>query len=76
MKNLVILKNRLALIIMALLTSVYTYAQDGAAKVDVDITKSSGENWYNNPILWVVGIAVFILLFVAILRGGDRRTDA
>ena len=76
MKNLMSIKNKAALFIVAMLSSIWTFAQEGASKVDVNITKSNGGNWYSNPILWIVGIGVFILLFVAILRGGDRRTDA
>lgn len=44
------------------------------ADIKVDITKeSSSSTWYTNPIVWVIGAAVFILLLVALLRGGSRR---
>ena len=57
-------------LVMALLASVWTYAQDEAAKVDVNVTKTTTtENWYASPWVWVIGIAVFVLLLVAILRG-------
>lgn len=75
MKNLMSIRNKAALFVMAMLTSVWTYAQDGAAKIDVNVNKGGDATWYSNPILWIVGIGVFILLFVAIVRGG-RRTDA
>jgi hypothetical protein len=75
MKNLIV-NNKMLLLVVALLNNVMVFAQDGAAKVDVNVTKTtSSETWYANPILWVVGIGVFILLLVALLRGG-RRTDA
>ena len=57
-------------LVMALFASVWTYAQDEAAKVDVNVTKTTTtENWYASPWVWVIGIAVFVLLLVAILRG-------
>ena len=44
-------------------------------KVDVDINAGGdGGNWYASPWVWVVGAAVFILLLVALTRGG-RRAD-
>lgn len=48
------------------------WAQDGSgAGVNVKITKDSG-GWYTNPLVWVIGGAVFILLLVALLRGGKK----
>ena len=45
-------------------------------KVDVDINAGGdGGNWYASPWVWVVGAAVFILLLVALTRGGGRRAD-
>ena len=76
MKNLMSIKNKAVLFMLAMLTSIWTSAQEGAAKIDVNVNKGGEANWYSNPILWIVGIGIFILLFVAILRGGDRRTDA
>ncbi|MCY7292837.1 MAG: hypothetical protein LH615_11725 [Ferruginibacter sp.] len=51
--------------------SLLTYAQD--KKVDIDIsTKSDNENVFMQPWVWVVGGAVFILLLVALIRGGKK----
>ncbi|HEX2606269.1 MAG TPA: hypothetical protein VHK91_02775 [Flavisolibacter sp.] len=61
--------------IMAAFLSVLTFAQDGGGKsVDVNINTKS-DNWYASPWVWVVGAAVFILLLVALTRGGGRRAD-
>jgi hypothetical protein len=46
--------------------SLLTQAQD--KKVDVDINVGKEQQWYMNPVVWVVGGAVFILLLVALLR--------
>ena len=52
--------------------SVLTFAQDKG--VDVDISLKKENEWYQNPIVWVIGGAVFILLLVALLRGGERKS--
>lgn len=51
--------------------SVVTFAQDKGVDVDISLKKES--EWYQNPIVWVIGGAVFILLLVALLRGGERK---
>lgn len=48
------------------------WAQDGASGVNVKITKES-TTWYAQPWVWVVGGAVFLLLLVALLRGGGNK---
>ncbi len=52
---------------------VQTWAQD--KKVDVDISVDKGNNWYQQPWVWIVGGAVFILLLVALIRGGGKKDD-
>lgn len=48
------------------------FAQDGDAKdINVNIN-TKGNAWYASPWIWVVGAAVFILLLVALTRGGRR----
>lgn len=48
------------------------WAQDGGLDVDVDLDR--GGDWYANPIVWIIAGAVFILLLVALLRGGSKDT--
>jgi hypothetical protein len=62
------------LTVMAALLNAITFAQEKSAKLDVNVNTNEGNNWYTSPIVWVVGAAVFILLLVAIARGG-RRAD-
>jgi hypothetical protein len=60
--------------VIAAFATVWALAQDGGgAKIDVNVTKESA--WYASPWVWVVGAAVFILLLVALTRGGGRRAD-
>lgn len=64
-------------IILSVLSVIYSSAAllaQETKKVDVDINTHSGNNWYASPWVWIVGAAVFILLLVALTRGG-RRAD-
>ena len=63
-----------AMILMAFF-SFTAFAQDKGTDVNVDINKDGGDNWYAQPWVWIVGVAVFILLLVALLRGSGRRAD-
>lgn len=62
-------------IVFAFLSALYgtlALAQDGDAKdINVNIN-TKGDAWYASPWVWVVGAAVFILLLVALTRGGRR----
>jgi hypothetical protein len=66
---------RITFLLLTLLVSVVTFAQEsgGGADINVDINKDSGSTWYTNPVVWIVGAAVFILLLVALLRGNRAR---
>ena len=52
--------------------SVVAFAQDKGVDVDVSLKKESA--WYQSPVVWIIGGAVFILLLVALLRGGERKS--
>lgn len=57
---------------LMIFSSVWLLAQE-TKKVDIDVN-TKGDNWYASPWVWIVGVAVFILLLVALTRGG-RRAD-
>lgn len=68
--------NQFALTVMATFFSVLSYAQDKGAdlKVDVNTTKTtSTEEWISNPIYWVIGGVVLIIIVALIARGGGNR---
>ncbi|HKH62450.1 MAG TPA: hypothetical protein VKA49_16520 [Flavitalea sp.] len=46
-------------------------AQD--KKVEIDIGVDKEPVWYQQPWAWVLGAAIFILLLVALLRGGKKQ---
>ena len=51
---------------------VKSWAQDKGIDVNIDVNKKDS-NWYQQPWVWIVGGAVFILLLVALLRGGGKK---
>ncbi len=67
------LKSFWSLFIMSLLTLPVWAQEGGGADIDVNINK--GGEWYQQTWVWIVGGALFVLLLVAILRGGSRKTE-
>ena len=64
--------------LFSFLISVVALAQEKSAEINVDINKdggSTGGAWYNQPLVWIIGGAVFILLLVALLRGNNTARD-
>ncbi|HET9825576.1 MAG TPA: hypothetical protein VFP87_09580 [Chitinophagaceae bacterium] len=62
---------KLILISCSCLFVLVSFAQD---KKEIDVNVNSNKNnFWGQPWVWVVGAAIFILLLVAILRGGRRR---
>ena len=47
--------------------TMISWAQD--KKLDVDINLNKGNTWYQQPWVWIVGGAIFILLLVGMLKG-------
>ena len=58
-------------LLLGSLLSVLAFAQDKGVDINVDVGKK--DNWYQQPWVWIVGGAVFILLLVALLRGGGKK---
>jgi hypothetical protein len=42
----------------------------GSTTTTTKTLSTTSENWYASPLVWVIGAAVFILLLVALMRGG------
>jgi hypothetical protein len=67
---------RIYLLVMATLTSLICLAQEKSAEVDININKDKGDSFWSTPWVWVVGAAVFILLLVAVSRGGGKTKES
>ncbi len=63
--------SRITLAILLSLVSLLSFAQDKGIDVDINVKKES--EWYQQPWVWIVGGAIFILLLVALLRGGAAK---
>lgn len=66
------------LAVMANLAVVLVKAQEKGAdlKVDVDVTKGGdamGGDWMSNPLVWVIGALVVIVLIALVARGGGNK---
>lgn len=56
------------------LSSPLAFAQeDGGLKIDVDVTKDTDPaDWMTNPLYWVIGGLVLILIIALVARGGRK----
>lgn len=69
----------LTLAVMANLAIIIVKAQEKAPdlKVDVDIDKGGGNamggDWMSNPLIWVIGALVLIIIIALVARGGSRK---
>jgi hypothetical protein len=69
------MKNLFYLVIAVLFNTVVLAQDNGGGKdINVNVNTKNGA-WYSSPWVWVIGAAIFILLLVAISRGGGRRSD-
>ena len=59
---------RIAIVLSLCFLHAMLTAQDKGLDIDVDINGQE-RAWYASPWVWAVGIAIFILLLVALLRG-------
>jgi hypothetical protein len=66
-----IIRKGMVSVITALLP-LQSWGQEKGIDVDIDINKKES-NWYQQPWVWIVGGAVFILILVALLRGGGKK---
>lgn len=65
-----------ALVLISNFAVVWANAQEKAAdlKVDVDLDKGDSQaDWMSNPLVWVIGALVLILLVALVARGGGNK---
>ena len=63
--------SRVTLALLFSFVSLLSFAQDKGLDVDINVKKEN--EWYQQPWIWIVGGAVFILLLVALLRSGSAK---
>ena len=63
------LLKRLSIAVFILAQSTLLWAQDKKVAVDISLDKGQNSNWFQQPVVWIIGGAIFILLLVALLRG-------
>lgn len=67
---------RLELLMFTFLFSILSFAQDAEPetklKVETTKTTTNTEEWVSNPVYWVIGAALFIILIAVIMRGGRK----
>ena len=64
------ISNKIVLLFSALIISVLSMAQD--KKVDININSKGDDGFFNQPWVWIIGGAVFILLLVALVRSNKK----
>lgn len=64
----------LAVIFSGISASIKTFAQSVPEKVEVDINAGGDSTWYGQPWVWAVGVAVFIVIIIAITRSNKSNT--
>jgi len=69
--NLAITIKGVVMVFLLSLTSLIAWAQEKKTDININVNKNS--EWYNQPWVWVVGGAVFLLLLIALLRGGGNK---
>lgn len=78
MKTLNILRRlqTFAMVAMTTLTGALVWAQDKTAQLDVNVDVNKGtetSNWMTNPLVWVIGALVLILVVVLAARGSSNK---
>jgi hypothetical protein len=68
------MKKSILAMIAVFFSTVICLAQEAGKDINVDVN-TDGDAWYASPWVWIIGAAVFILLLVALTRGGGRRAD-
>ena len=70
--------NKIQFFLFSMFFSVVAFAQENAPdlKVDVDMDKGGdvmGGDWMSNPLVWVIGALVLILIIALVARGGGNK---
>lgn len=67
---------KLTLLTVMFFASVLAFAQDATPKVDVtttETTTTTTEEWFTNPLYWIIGALLLIALIAVVARGNRSR---
>jgi phosphotransferase system glucose/maltose/N-acetylglucosamine-specific IIC component len=53
------------------LLSVLAFAQS-APNIDIDVNTPSSQGWYGQWYVWAIGVAVFLVVVIALTNRGSR----
>ena len=65
--------NKFYAVFLSMLITSLAFCQDKKLDVNINVNKDT-QQWYMQPWEWVVGGAVFILLLVALVKGGGKKS--
>ena len=68
--------SRFFLFVISILPNVILLAQEKATDLNIDIDKGNdmNSNWLSNPLVWVIGALILILIVALIARGGGKKS--
>ncbi|ACU08880.1 hypothetical protein FIC_02447 [Flavobacteriaceae bacterium 3519-10] len=73
---------KFGIFILTFFFSVITLAQTGTTNPDLDVdvttteTSTTTEEWFSNPVYWVIGALLLIVLIAVVARGNsNKRVD-
>lgn len=68
--------SRFFLFVISILPNVILLAQEKATDLNIDIDKGNdmNSNWLSNPLVWVIGALILILIVALIARGGGDKS--
>lgn len=73
MKHFSKLGRTIGLMFLNFLATTIVHAQDEAIDLEIDITTDKGGAFYTQVWFWIIVGLVFILLLIALLRGGGNK---
>ncbi len=71
--------SKLQVLVLTAFANLVVFAQEKAPdlKVDVDMDKGGSSmasgDWMSNPLVWVIGALVLIVIIALVARGGGNR---
>ena len=67
---------QLGIFLLTFFFSIVAFAQEATPKVDVTTTSTkttTTEGWFTNPVYWVIGALLLIILIAVVARGNGKR---